>query len=60
MIVFKYHLKNKLLMSAGNKMYMNVSQQCMRDVADKTYNITWLIFENQIAPLIKGEINERE
>ncbi len=47
-------------MSAGNKMYMNVSQQCMRDVADKTYNITWLIFENQIAPLIKGEINERE
>lgn len=58
MIVFKYHLKNKLLMSAGNKMYICVSQQCMRDVADKTYDITWPILQNQIAHLIKGKIDE--
>jgi hypothetical protein len=60
MVGAKYNLKTKLLMSAGNKIYMNVSQRCMRDVADKTYDITWSIFQNQIAHLIKGEINERE
>lgn len=45
-------------MSAGNKMYICVSQQCMRDVADKTYDITWPILQNQIAHLIKGKIDE--
>ena len=45
-------------MGAGNKLYMSVSQQCMRDVADKTYDITWPILQNQIAHLIKGKIDE--
>jgi hypothetical protein len=58
MVVVKYYLKTKLIMGAGNKLYMSVSQQCMRDVADKTYDITWPILQNQIAHLIKGEIDE--
>ena len=46
-------------MGAGDKLYMSVSrQQCVRDVADKTYDITWHILQNQIVHFIKGEIDE--
>jgi hypothetical protein len=59
MVVVKYYLKTKLIMGAGDKLYMSVSrQQCVRDVADKTYDITWHILQNQIVHFIKGEIDE--
>jgi ABC-type amino acid transport system permease subunit len=55
----KYNLKLKLLVDAGNALHLNVKQQCILVVANKTYNIMWPIFENHIAHSIKEELNER-
>jgi hypothetical protein len=59
MITVKYVLKRKLITSAGNTIYLSVNPKCTNTIANKTYDITWPIFENRIAHLIRNELDER-
>jgi len=58
MITVKYVLKPKVLMDAGNAIYWRVNTHIINSVAKKTSNVTWPMFENQIAQLIKEAIND--
>ena len=45
-------------MDAGNAIYWRVNTHIINSVAKKTSNVTWPMFENQIAQLIKEAIND--